>query len=51
MTEERAEAAGVLAAQAAKPMTTSALTAEYRREMICVFTRRAIVSLAAETSH
>lgn len=48
MTEERAEAAGVLAAQTAKPLTTSALTPEYRREMIRVFTKQAIVSLATE---
>ena len=48
-TEEWAEAAGVLAAQTAKPLTTSALTAEYRREMIRVFTKRAVFSLATET--
>jgi 4-hydroxybenzoyl-CoA reductase subunit beta len=49
MTEERAEAAGVLAAQTAKPLTTSALTPEYRREMIRVFTKRVVFSLATET--
>jgi 4-hydroxybenzoyl-CoA reductase subunit beta len=49
VTEEWAEAAGVLAAQTAKPLTTSALTAEYRREMIRVFTKRAVLSLATET--
>ena len=49
MTEEWAEAAGVLAAQTAKPLTTSALTPEYRREMIRVFTKRAVLSLATET--
>jgi 4-hydroxybenzoyl-CoA reductase subunit beta len=49
VTEEWAEAAGVLAAQTAKPLTTSALTAEYRREMIRVFTKRAVFSLATET--
>jgi 4-hydroxybenzoyl-CoA reductase subunit beta len=49
MTEESAEAAGVLAAQAAKPLTTSALTPEYRREMIRVFTKRVVLSLAAES--
>ena len=49
MTEEWAEAAGVLAAQTAKPLTTSALTAEYRREMIRVFTKHAVLSLATET--
>ena len=36
------ERAGELAARAAKPLTTSALTPEYRREMIRVFTRRAL---------
>jgi len=49
MTGEWAEATGVLAAQAAKPLTTSALTPEYRREMIRVFTKRAVFSLATET--
>jgi 4-hydroxybenzoyl-CoA reductase subunit beta len=49
MTEEWAEAAGVLAAQTAKPLTTSALTPEYRREMIRVFTKRAVFSLATDT--
>jgi len=49
MTEEWAEATGVLAAQTAKPLTTSALTPEYRREMIRVFTKRAVLALAAET--
>jgi 4-hydroxybenzoyl-CoA reductase subunit beta len=49
MTEEWAEAAGVLAAQTAKPLTTSALTPEYRREMIRVFTKHAVFSLATET--
>lgn len=44
-----AEAAGDLAARTAKPLTTSALTPEYRREMIRVFTKRAV--LAAACSH
>jgi 4-hydroxybenzoyl-CoA reductase subunit beta len=43
--EEIAEAAGDLAARTAKPLTTSALTPEYRREMIRVFTRRAVLDL------
>lgn len=43
--EHLAEAAGDLAARKAKPLTTSALTPEYRREMIRVFTRRAVISL------
>jgi 4-hydroxybenzoyl-CoA reductase subunit beta len=34
-----------LAARTAKPLTTSALTPEYRREMIRVFTRRALTGL------
>jgi 4-hydroxybenzoyl-CoA reductase subunit beta len=46
--EALAEAAGDLAARTAKPLTTSALTPEYRREMIRVFTKRAV--LAAATS-
>jgi 4-hydroxybenzoyl-CoA reductase subunit beta len=44
LTEELAEAAGDLAARTAKPLTTSALTPEYRREMIRVFTKRAVLA-------
>jgi 4-hydroxybenzoyl-CoA reductase subunit beta len=44
--EHLAEAAGDLAARTAKPLTTSALTPEYRREMIRVFTKRAILAAA-----
>jgi 4-hydroxybenzoyl-CoA reductase subunit beta len=40
-----AEAVGDLAARIAKPLTTSALTPEYRREMIRVFTKRAVLGL------
>jgi 4-hydroxybenzoyl-CoA reductase subunit beta len=40
-----AESAADLAARTAKPLTTSALTPEYRREMIRVFTRRAVSEL------
>jgi 4-hydroxybenzoyl-CoA reductase subunit beta len=40
LTDELAEAAGDLAAKTAKPLTTSSLTPEYRREMIRVFTKR-----------
>lgn len=36
------EAAGDLAARTAKPLTTSALTPEYRREMVRILTRRAL---------
>jgi 4-hydroxybenzoyl-CoA reductase subunit beta len=42
-----AEAVGDLAASTAKPLTTSALTPEYRREMIRVFTKRAVLAAAA----
>ena len=47
MDEALAEAAGDLAAKTAKPLTTSALTPEYRREMIRVFTKRAVLAAAA----
>ncbi|HKS73918.1 MAG TPA: FAD binding domain-containing protein [Terriglobales bacterium] len=45
--EPLAEAVAELAAKAAKPLTTSALTPEYRREMIRVFTKRAVLALAS----
>ncbi len=45
--EALAEAAGDIAARTAKPLTTSALTPEYRREMIRVFTKRAVLAAAA----
>jgi len=45
--EAMAEAVGDLAARISKPLTTSALTPEYRREMIRVFTKRAILAAAA----
>jgi len=44
--ESAAEAVGDLAARTAKPLTTSALTPEYRREMIRVFTKRAVLAAA-----
>jgi 4-hydroxybenzoyl-CoA reductase subunit beta len=44
--EALAEAVAVLAAKTAKPLTTSALTPEYRREMIRVFTKRAVLAAA-----
>ena len=46
MDESLAEAVGDLAARTAKPLTTSALTPEYRREMIRVFTKRAVLAAA-----
>jgi len=39
-----------LAAKISKPLTTSALTPEYRREMIRVFTRRAVLAAAGDDS-
>jgi 4-hydroxybenzoyl-CoA reductase subunit beta len=47
MNEALAEAVGDLAAMTAKPLTTSALTPEYRREMIRVFTKRAVLAAAS----
>jgi 4-hydroxybenzoyl-CoA reductase subunit beta len=47
LTEELAEAVGDLAARTAKPLTTSSLTPEYRREIIRVFTKRALLSLTS----
>ncbi len=43
VSEELASQIGELAAATAKPLTTSALTPEYRREMIRVFTKRAVL--------
>jgi 4-hydroxybenzoyl-CoA reductase subunit beta len=45
--EVLAESVGDLAARTAKPLTTSALTPEYRREMIRVFTKRAVLAAAS----
>ncbi len=47
MTEDVAAEVGELAARTAKPLTTSALTPEYRREMIRVFTKRAVLAAAS----
>ncbi len=44
---ELAEAIGEMAARTAKPLTTSALTPEYRREMVKVFAKRALLEAAA----
>jgi 4-hydroxybenzoyl-CoA reductase subunit beta len=46
VNETLAAAAGDLAARTAKPLTTSALTPEYRREMIRVFAKRAVLTAA-----
>jgi CO/xanthine dehydrogenase FAD-binding subunit len=44
--EHAAGVIGELAARVAKPLTTSALTPEYRREMIRVYARRAVLGAA-----
>jgi 4-hydroxybenzoyl-CoA reductase subunit beta len=43
-SEGMAEQIGELAARTAKPLTTSALTPEYRREMVRVFAKRAVMA-------
>jgi 4-hydroxybenzoyl-CoA reductase subunit beta len=48
VTEEVAAAVGEFAARSAKPLTTSALTPEYRREMIRVFAKRAVLEAAKQ---
>jgi 4-hydroxybenzoyl-CoA reductase subunit beta len=45
--EELAEKVAELASRTAKPLTTSALTPEYRREMVKVFAKRALLDAAA----
>ena len=47
LDEAAATAAGDAAANIAKPLTTSALTPEYRREMVKVLTKRALLSLGS----
>ena len=44
--EHTATVVGELAAKTAKPLTTSALTPEYRREMVRVFAKRAVLAAA-----
>ena len=44
---ELAEKIAEVAARTAKPLTTSALTPEYRREMVKVFAKRALLGAAA----
>jgi 4-hydroxybenzoyl-CoA reductase subunit beta len=46
--ESAADHAGELAARTAKPLTTSALTPEYRREMIRVFTKRLVSEIVRD---
>jgi 4-hydroxybenzoyl-CoA reductase subunit beta len=45
--ENTAAAVGELAARTGKPLTTSALTPEYRREMVRVFAKRALLAAVA----
>ncbi len=45
--ESLAERVGDMAASTAKPLTTSALTPEYRREMVRVFAKRAVLAAAS----
>jgi 4-hydroxybenzoyl-CoA reductase subunit beta len=45
--ENSAAAVGELAARTGKPLTTSALTPEYRREMVRVFAKRALMAAVA----
>jgi 4-hydroxybenzoyl-CoA reductase subunit beta len=44
--EHTARVAGELAARTARPLTTSALTPEYRREMVRVLVKRAVLAAA-----
>jgi 4-hydroxybenzoyl-CoA reductase subunit beta len=46
VNEHAATVVGELASRVAKPLTTSLLTPEYRREMIRVFTKRAVMAAA-----
>ena len=45
--EHVAAVVGELAAKTAKPLTTSALTPEYRREVVKVYAKRAVMALAS----
>ena len=49
--EGLATSVGDLAARISKPLTTSALTPEYRREMIRVFTKRAVLAASQANEH
>jgi 4-hydroxybenzoyl-CoA reductase subunit beta len=50
INEASATAVGELAAKTAKPLTTSGLTPEYRREMVKVFAKRAVLAAAQNGS-
>ena len=45
--QDAAEMVGELAAKTAKPLTTSALTPEYRREVIKVYAKRAVLAVVS----
>ena len=45
-SEDIAERIGEMAARTAKPLTTSVLTPEYRREMVKVYAKRAVMAAA-----
>jgi len=47
ISDELAEQIGEFAGRTAKPLTTSALTPEYRREMVKVFAKRALLEASA----
>ena len=47
LDQDLAEAIGEMAARTAKPLTTSALTPEFRREMVKVFAKRALLEAAS----
>jgi aerobic carbon-monoxide dehydrogenase medium subunit len=47
LDESLAVIAGDAAANVSRPLTTSALTPEYRREMVKVLTKRALLSLGS----
>ena len=47
LNEANATTTGEAAANVSRPLTTSALTPEYRREMVKVLTKRALLSLAS----
>ncbi len=49
MDEHLANVMGELAAKVAKPLTTSAMTPEYRREIVRVFAKRAVMAASSGT--
>jgi CO/xanthine dehydrogenase FAD-binding subunit len=51
VNEHAATVVGELASRVAKPLTTSLLTPEYRREMIRVYTKRAVMAASAAVSN